>query len=289
MRLRPASPQDEEDLVLFTHAAKFTHRHLDWRSSVEWLAYPPFWLMLDDLYPNRILAALACPPDPQDLQPSALPPTHTWLRLFGALSEDLLESSFKQLLEKACAELPRGMTLGVVALHEWVNQLMKANRFEVTQQIVLLEWNGLLPVPHPPAPGVRIRRMELEDIEQVHEIDNLAFEPLWRNSRDEVMRSTVQSSYSTVAELDGRIIGYQISTGEFFAAHLARLAVHPEYMRHSVGYTLVDDLMKYFIHQMQVDRLTVNTQNDNYASQALYKRMCFDLTGQSFPVYTKVL
>lgn len=279
MRLRPASPQDQTDLEQFMQYAELIHRHLDWRASLEWLGHSPFWLATEERSPHLILAALACPPEI---------PAFTWLRFFGANSQSVLRQSFSQLLEKACAELPQGMTLSGIGLYNWFGDLLAENGFSVHQHIVILEWKGHMPNANPFPPGLCIRPMEMDDLDDVHEIDNLAFEPLWQNSREEVLRSLVQSAYSCVAELDHQIVGYQISTGSFFNAHLARLAVHPSYQHQSLGFYLVEDLQRHFLN-MNVDRLTVNTQNNNASSLALYHRTGFALTGESFPVYSKTV
>ncbi|HZU86326.1 MAG TPA: GNAT family N-acetyltransferase, partial [Anaerolineaceae bacterium] len=237
---------------------EFSLRHLDWRASLEWLGHTPFWLAVEERTPYEILATLACPPEIPD---------YTWIRLFASASRALLDQSFALLLENACAELPRGMTLTGIGLYNWFSELLATNGFNIHQHIVILEWGGRLPPALSLPASLRLRPMEIEDLDEVHEIDNLAFEPLWQNSQEEVLRSLVQSAYSTVAEVDHHIIGYQISTGSFFAAHLARLAIHPKYQHQSIGYLLVEDLQQHFL-RMNVDRLTVNTQNNNAASLA---------------------
>jgi ribosomal protein S18 acetylase RimI-like enzyme len=93
-----------------------------------------------------------------------------------------------------------------------------------------------------------------------------------------------QSSYSTVAVLDGKIIGYQLSTSRIGSAHLARLAVLPAYQGHSVGQSLVGDLLSHFSNS-GIDEITVNTQSDNAASLSLYKKMNFQPMGESYPVF----
>jgi ribosomal protein S18 acetylase RimI-like enzyme len=93
-----------------------------------------------------------------------------------------------------------------------------------------------------------------------------------------------QSATSTVAELNGMIVGYQISTSVPLAGHLARLAVHPSIQRSHVGYALVHDVLNYF-KEHRAWRVTVNTQSDNLASLALYKKAGFRATGERFRVY----
>ncbi|RJP49979.1 MAG: GNAT family N-acetyltransferase, partial [Anaerolineaceae bacterium] len=75
----------------------------------------------------------------------------------------------------------------------------------------------------------------------------------------------------------------QISTGNPFGAHLARLGVQPEAQGRGVGAALVNDL----IQRLNIGRngsLSVNTQADNAASLSLYKKLGFVQTGEHFPV-----
>ena len=93
-------------------------------------------------------------------------------------------------------------------------------------------------------------------------MDNIAFESLWQNSQASLTLALKQSAYATVAEVDGQIIGYQISTGSGYSAHLARLAVLPRLQRKAIGYQLVRDLLEYFANR-EIYRITVNTQDNN--------------------------
>ncbi len=277
MYLRPATAEDRTRLELLLRDAEFNHRHLDWRTSLDWLGYSPFWFALDERRPEKPEAALACPPEI---------PNHTWIRLLCATDAEALTRSFAPLLEKTFAELQPGTWLNAVGLQNWLSELLMGHHFHHHQNIVILEWNNRLPPLRSLPAGLHIRRMELQDLDAVHMIDNLAFEPLWQNSREEVLRSLVQSAYSTVIEEDERILGYQISTGSFFNAHLARLAVHPDVQQQSLGYLLVQDLLQYF-RRHAMDRVTVNTQHNNSRSLALYKKIGFELTGETFPVYSR--
>jgi ribosomal protein S18 acetylase RimI-like enzyme len=79
------------------------------------------------------------------------------------------------------------------------------------------------------------------------------------------------------------MIGYQLSTQNPLGAHLARLAVRPEAQGRGVGFALVSHLIE-SLGAGQLNRLSVNTQADNTASLALYKKLGFVLTGERFPV-----
>ncbi len=126
--------------------------------------------------------------------------------------------------------------------------------------------------------------MTQEDLPIVALVDEAAFDPLWQNSLDSLTLAYQQSSWSTVAETSDGIIGYQISTSIPLTGHLARLAVIPAIQRSHVGYMLVRELLEHF-KKSGAWHVTVNTQDDNLASIALYEKIGFRRTGELFPVY----
>jgi ribosomal protein S18 acetylase RimI-like enzyme len=130
--------------------------------------------------------------------------------------------------------------------------------------------------------------MSAGDLPTVAELDAHAFLPLWQNPLDALERALPQATVATVIEDERGLVGYQISTANPFGAHLARLAVRPDAQRKGLGSLIVTDLIQRLEHK-GIARLTVNTQSDNYASLALYRKMGFVLTGEKFPVYSCVI
>jgi ribosomal protein S18 acetylase RimI-like enzyme len=127
--------------------------------------------------------------------------------------------------------------------------------------------------------------MHSADLAEVAAVDQASFAPLWHQTRSELEQALDQAAYATVAVMENAIIGYQISTSTPFHAHLARLAVHPDLQRLSIGYGIVRELLETFTRR-GITNITVNTQNDNYSSQKLYEKLGFYRTGEAFPVYS---
>jgi ribosomal protein S18 acetylase RimI-like enzyme len=75
-----------------------------------------------------------------------------------------------------------------------------------------------------------------------------------------------------------------MSTQNSRGGHLARLAVQPEEQRHGIARVLVEDLLQAFIDK-GINYLTVNTQGDNLASLALYRKFKFQETIERYHVY----
>lgn len=272
--LRPAETRDRAILSALINREYYIHRHLDWRPQLDWLGRQPFWLAESD---HEAVAALAFPADPPDV---------AWVRLFAASGHMLPTNAWRSLFEPALEASSFGpqMMIAAVGLNRWFSDLLLQNKFEHFQDIVVLAWNNQLPNPRSLPGQLIVRPMELADLPQVTEVDNLAFQPLWRNSLEDVQLAFRLATYASVVEEDGRILGFQISTSTPLATHLARLAVRPEMQGQNIGYVLVYNLFSQF-RRAGSWQLTVNTQHDNHASLALYHAMGFELTGDSFPVY----
>jgi ribosomal protein S18 acetylase RimI-like enzyme len=93
-----------------------------------------------------------------------------------------------------------------------------------------------------------------------------------------------QAVAGTVALLEGRIAGYQLSTRAQGKMHLARLAVHPEAQRLGIGRALVQGVIRQSVLQGQ-ETFTVNTQSENVASLRLYHSLGFVETGEDVPLF----
>jgi ribosomal protein S18 acetylase RimI-like enzyme len=132
--------------------------------------------------------------------------------------------------------------------------------------------------------GFSIRPMQQADLPVVAEVDAAAFAPLWQNSIEALQLAYPQSVFPTVVEVNGLVVGYQLSTRNPLGAHLARLAVRPGLQGRGIGRALVADLIRQ-TGQHGMPHLTVNTQSDNATSLALYNHIGFRETGERFPVY----
>ena len=272
--VRPADLSDQQQLSNLIFFENRLHRHLDWRSPLEWLGAPFYWALDDS---GQIMAALACPPEREGI---------AWVRLFVYSGRWSAENAWAMLWHTAREEIARagGAKVAAIAIQPWFQNLLGASGFENRQQIVLLEWR-YQPTAARETAGIRIRKMTEADLPDVEKTDAASFDPLWQNPLETLRRAYAQALYATVAESENGIIGYQISTGGEQRAHLARLAVHPAVQGKGAGRALLQDLFVSLTY-MGILRLSVNTQSDNQASLSLYQRMGFMRTGEQFPVYT---
>jgi len=274
LQVRPAVPQDQHQIANLMFFESHVHRHLDWRAPLEWLGFPCYWVVEDA---GRVLGVLACPQDP---------PGVAWVRLFAHARQLSLDDAWDALWGAAQKEMEKqgGATVALIAMHQWLSNLLSKDDFTHTQNIVMLEWKGT-DIPEVSFPAdVVVRNMQPDDLPEVAELDAAAFKPLWQNTLDALERALSQATSAIVAEDAQGLVGYQLSTANPFGAHLARLAVRPDAQRRGVGSLIVTDLIRR-LKDKGVARLTVNTQSDNLASLALYDKMGFVVTGEKFPVY----
>ena len=274
LQVRSAVPQDQHQIANLMFFESHVHRHLDWRAPLDWLGSPMYWVIEEN---DRILAVFACPQDSDDV---------AWVRLFAHARQLSLEDAWSTLWKAAQQDIAQhgGATVALIAMHQWLSDLLIKNDFKHTQDIIMLEWKGKeIPEKSPPD-GVTISEMQSGDLSEVAELDAAAFKPLWQNPLDALERALPQATSATVLADDRGLVGYQISTANPFGAHLARLAVRPDAQRQGFGSLIVADLLRR-LNQKGSARLTVNTQSDNLASLALYKKLGFLQTGETFPVF----
>ena len=275
LQVRPAVSQDQHQIANLMFFESHVHRHLDWHAPLEWLGSPYYWVVEDS---GRIVAVLACPQDPAGV---------AWVRLFAHARQLTLDEAWTVLWATAKKNIGRngGATVAVIAMQQWLKDLMIRNKFSHRQDIIMLEWKENMVPPKVVVEGVKVRTMEPEDLPAVAELDADAFLPLWQNPLPALEKALPQATAATVAEDVEGLVGYQISTANPFGAHLARLAVRPGAQKKGLGTLIVTDLIQR-LKKKGIARLTVNTQSDNLASLALYKKIGFLQTGEKFPVYS---
>jgi ribosomal protein S18 acetylase RimI-like enzyme len=273
-QVRPAASMDQRQIANLIHFESYVHRHLDWRNPLDWIGVPPYLVVEQE---GRVAAALACPPDP---------PQVAWIRLFVNSDRLPLKEAWDILWAAAQAGLRRNgnARVAVIALKDWFRGLLTDSGFTLRQQIVMFERREGMLTHEARPPGIKIRPMTIRDLPAVVAVDAAAFDPLWHNSLPALNRAYHQAMLSTVAESAQGLIGYQISTQNPYGAHLARLAVQPEAQGQGVGKALVSELIQ-GLARRGAARLTVNTQDDNFPSLALYKRLGFGATGERYPVF----
>jgi ribosomal-protein-alanine N-acetyltransferase len=125
---------------------------------------------------------------------------------------------------------------------------------------------------------MHIRRMMVEDIPAVHEIDMLSFSLPWpeRSFRFELTENPVARGW--VAEVDGQIAGMLVLWFIVDEAHIATIAVHPDFRRQGIGEQILLAALQ-AVHKEGARRVFLEVRAGNAAAQAMYKKYGFEFAG----------
>ncbi len=124
-----------------------------------------------------------------------------------------------------------------------------------------------------------IRRMTLEDVPAVHEIDVLSFSLPWPEHSFRFEMNDNPVSRGWVVEVDGRIAAMLVLWFIVDEAHIATIATHPDFRRQGIG-------EKILIHALQAvaaegaHRAFLEVRAGNLAAQTMYKKYGFVIDGR---------
>ncbi len=271
--------QRRSDLLDLADRSHWTHRHLDWQSTSQWL----------DGYSGHVLLAWHGDQLVGYLGFSQPIAGWSWIRLLGIRDGRMPGMVVRELWEAAearCRELEIA-NVAVLMLTNWLPNYLRERGFDYADDVIAMSQIG---GRRPPAPAIpaRIRPAESEDLEAMTRIDRLAFEPPWQLSREDMRQALRLSNCVTLATLNDEAVAYQLSTRQDGVGHLARLAVHPACRRKGIASALMHRLLRDF-GKRNLTELSVNTQLSNKPSQRLYERFGFYRNGKDIEFWRKRL
>ncbi len=125
------------------------------------------------------------------------------------------------------------------------------------------------PLDASPPAGTVLRRALPADLASVARIDAACFDAFWRYDPDRLAGYLVEDRLM-VAEEDGQVIGYTLSTLVRESATIGRLAVDPAARRRGIGKALLADALSY-LARTGAGSVSLCTQEENRASRELYR------------------
>jgi len=257
-------------------AASLRHVHLDWQSLPELLRAGDFRCRTAR-EGGRIRAAIGVTLHLSPYHPKQV----AWLRLVLPGDAPRHDQALDQAWERLRADLTaEGVSqVGMLSLDPWIETPVARWGFARTNAVITLRRDAG-PVPDPPQPPLHIREVRAADLEAVADLDGMAFESIWHHNRATLESASRQAATFTVLEDEQKLLGYQLSTWHIDTGHLARLAIRPDVKGQGLGGLLVGEMIRFF-KERNIQHITVNTQEDNTASQRLYKRLGFEPVGHS--------
>ncbi len=258
-----------------------THTHLDWQETDQWLED-------GELYPAKLAWQNM---RLQGILATSAPLNRTcWLRIASVSDHADAEAILSLLWDDLKTDLrERGVnTVALLLIRNWIASYAVKLGFQFSEEIITFRRSQTsIPDTELP-PDLSIRLFQPDDLPAILAVDNSAFAPPWQMDSVELRQAQRISACCTVAERDGRIVGYELSTLYFDGAHLARLAVAPEAQGIGVARALLTDVLHRF-ERRGVHSMTVNTQSTNTRSQRLYTGFDFERTGYDLPVWMAAL
>jgi len=126
--------------------------------------------------------------------------------------------------------------------------------------------------------NVEMRRMTVEDVPAVAELDRISFSLPWpeRSFLFEVTNNPASRCY--VVESDGRIVGAVVAWLLVDEMHIATIATHPEFRRQGIAQRLLAQVLK---HGAQEGALSsfLEVRAGNLAAQAMYHKFGYEQVG----------
>jgi GNAT superfamily N-acetyltransferase len=126
------------------------------------------------------------------------------------------------------------------------------------------------------------------DMVALLDIEKACFESLWRYDATAFEDIATTHPYFVVAELNGKVVGYQFNALDNEFGYLVRIAVHPSVSGQAIGARLMAEAIRFF-QQERVLRIMLNTQDNNTHAHRLYEWFGFERIDQLGFVLRKTL
>jgi ribosomal-protein-alanine N-acetyltransferase len=273
------SRYERDEVIRLLEVSEYAHQHLDWRAVEGWLDDPGGAIRVAK-DGGRVVGCMAA---------SAPYNGVSWLRLVAVANGQsvalMLDAMWPQV--RASLAACNAKQLGALVIHPWLAVYLPGLGFRQVNRVITLGRTGTR-LPPPLRADLRVRPVRWDDIEAVAAADNAAFAPLWQYSIRDLQDASRVAARFTLAELNERVVGYQLATEHTRAAHIVRLATMPELQGMGMGGMLLGEVIEFFLKR-KIDEITVNTQADNSASLNLYRRFGFSETGQESAVWVAAL
>jgi ribosomal-protein-alanine N-acetyltransferase len=124
-----------------------------------------------------------------------------------------------------------------------------------------------------------IRKMTVDDVSAVVDLDQKSFSLPWPERSFRFELTDNPASRCWVAELDGKIVGMIVVWLIVDEAHVATLAIHPDYRRQGIGKRLLAHALRHMIPD-GARRSFLEVRESNLAAQEMYRKFGYEVTGR---------
>jgi [ribosomal protein S18]-alanine N-acetyltransferase len=127
--------------------------------------------------------------------------------------------------------------------------------------------------------NVTIRRMAVDDISAVVDLDQKSFSLPWPERSFRFELTDNPASRCWVAELDGKVVGMIVIWLIVDEAHVATIATDPEYRRQGIGRRLLAHALRRLITDGARSSF-LEVRESNVAAQDMYRKFGYEVTGR---------
>ena len=123
-----------------------------------------------------------------------------------------------------------------------------------------------------------IRKMTMDDIEQVLAIDRVSFSLPWPERSFRFELTDNPASRCWVAEMDGKLVGMIVAWLIVSEVHVATLATHPDFRRQGIG----KKLLAYALRELRNEGAQssfLEVRASNFAAQEMYRKFGYEESG----------
>lgn len=279
LQITPYRREHRDALLNLAQHSHWTHKHLDWYSTGDWI----------DRRIGRLLLAWQGVELVGYIGLSPAISGWSWVRLLAIRDgrmPGLIVRELWSAAEGACAGAG-ARNIAILMVTNWLSTYFATLGFRYVEDIITL-CRAADADNDTDLPDIAVRAAEFEDLPQLARIDRLAFAAPWQLARHELRQALRLCSDATVALAAGEVVAFQLCTRQDELAHLARLAVDPAYQRRGIGSALVARLLRQ-LRGRPVETISLNTQGNNAPAQGLYQRLGFARTGYDLEFWRKAL
>jgi len=126
---------------------------------------------------------------------------------------------------------------------------------------------------------MNIRKMTLEDIPAVVELDKLSFSLPWPERSFRFELTDNPASRCWVVELDGKIVGMIVAWMLVDESHIATISTHPDHRRQGIAQKLLMYALRYMSREGAITSF-LEVRENNFAAQEMYRKFGYEAVGR---------
>ena len=123
-----------------------------------------------------------------------------------------------------------------------------------------------------------IRKMTMDDIEQVIAIDRVSFSLPWPERSFRFELTDNPASRCWVAEMDGKLVGMIVAWLIADEVHVATIATHPDFRRQGIARKLLSHTLRQ-LREEGAQSSFLEVRASNFAAQEMYRKFGYEESG----------